>query len=99
MKNYNDHARELEKSGIVKLEGFVASEDARAAYDMVLDLATKHGVYAAGRWINSQSRFGYPKLFRKALNGLNRAAQFPNLIDNRLAPLIEQLVGQPVTPL
>jgi ectoine hydroxylase-related dioxygenase (phytanoyl-CoA dioxygenase family) len=97
MENFDDCALELEKRGLVKLEGLIAQQDARAARDMILDLASEHGVYAAGRWMHSPSRFGYPKPFRNALNGLNRAEKFPNLVGDRLTPLVERLVRQPVT--
>lgn len=99
MEKFDDCERELEERGLVKLEGLIAHQDARAARDMILNLASKHGVCTAGRWINSLSRFGYPKPFRNALNGLNRAEEFPNLVGDRLTPLVEGLVGQPVTPL
>ncbi len=99
MKNYDKLARELDERGIVKLEGYVASKDARAAHDMILNLAEEQGIYTAGRWINSPNRFSYPKSFRNALNELNRAKEFPRLAGNRLTPLIEKFVGHPVTPL
>ncbi|WP_108812194.1 phytanoyl-CoA dioxygenase family protein [Sphingorhabdus sp. Alg231-15] len=99
MENFDDLARELGERGIIKLEGLVASKDTRAAYDMILDLAAEHGIYTDGRWIKSTSRFGYPKPFRNALNGLNRSEEFPDLVGNRLTPLVEGFVGQPATPL
>lgn len=99
MESCNDHTRELYEKGIIKLEGFVASKDARAAYDMVLDLAEEHGIYTDGHWVKSTSRFGYPKPFRNALNGLNGSEEFPNLVGNRLTPLVAAIVGEPVTPL
>ncbi len=99
MENRDEHSRELHERGIVKLEGLVSVEQAGVAREMIFDLAKEHGVFSDGRWMKSPSRFGYPKPFRDALNRLNRADQFPRLVGDRLVPLIEKLVGQPVTPL
>jgi ectoine hydroxylase-related dioxygenase (phytanoyl-CoA dioxygenase family) len=99
MENFDDLSKLLANRGLVKLEGIVPAQKARDACALVLDLAREHGVYSAGRWMKSTSRFGYPKPFRNALNALNRAMEFPNLIDDRLVLMIERLVGQPVTPL
>jgi len=96
MKDLDYLASELSETGLVKLEGVVDAKEAQIAYDLIFDLANRHGVYSAGRWMQSTSRFGYPKPFRAALNALNRAPEFPNLIGDQLIPAIEQLIGQRV---
>ncbi len=99
MEHFDDLERELNERGLIKLEGVVPIEEARKAFEMVLDLAKEHGIYSAGSWMQSPSRFGYPKPFRNALNTLNRAEEFPTLIGAQLTPMIERLIGQPATPL
>ncbi len=99
MEQFDLRKREFEDRGLIKLEGWVAHDDALAARDMVLDLAKRHDVYVDDRWHSSPSRFGYPKPLRNALNVLGRAEHFPNLIDENLVSLAERLVGEPVTPM
>ena len=99
MINLDQIRSALEEGGIAKLEGLVPVDEARAAQSMVLELAEKHGLCPDGRWIKSPSRFGVPKEFRNALGKLNRSDEFPELLGERLASLIEKLVGAPVAPL
>ena len=99
MADFDDLTSELNEMGLIKLEGVVPVKEARNAFRMILECANEHGIYSAGRWMQSTSRFGYPKPFRNALNALNRAKEFPTLLGDQLKHKIEQLIGQPVTPL
>ncbi|MEM8917343.1 MAG: phytanoyl-CoA dioxygenase family protein [Pseudomonadota bacterium] len=99
MEKLDDHILELGERGIVKLAGLVPVEEAGVAREMIFDLAKKHAVFSAGRWIKSPSRFGYPKPFRDALNQLNRTDEFPDLIGRRITSLIEELLDAPVSPM
>lgn len=99
MRDLDDIRLQLDKAGIVKLEGLISVNDAREAHDKILELARDHGLYADGRWVKSQTRFGCPKSFRNALNKLNRSVGFPKLFDDQMVPMIEELVGASVAPL
>lgn len=99
MDPFETYSRELAQAGVVKIEGMVAPSTARAAHDRVVALAEEHEVFSNGRWMRSPSPFGYPKRFRSALNGLNHDQTFPNLLGAPVASLIEELMGEPVTPL
>lgn len=96
MLNLDEIRSRLNKAGIVKLDGFVASEDARVAFRKIRELAERHGLLADGRWITSQDRFAVPKVFRNALGKLQRDREFPCLMGERAINLIEQLVGAAV---
>ncbi len=87
----------LEERGIVKLEGVVPVDQARAAHRMVLKLAEEHGLYSSGTWMKSSGRFEVPKAFRKALIKLNKSTDFPDLAAAQFHPLIEHLLSAPVT--
>lgn len=99
MDEFGNIQGELEERGIVKIEGLIDAKLARAAKGKILELAKKHGVYSSGRWVKSQSRFGYAKPFRNALNKLNKSEGFPKMVGDQLIPLIERLVGAQVTPM
>lgn len=99
MRDLDDIRLQLNKEGIVKLEGLARVDDAREAHAKILDLARVHGLCADGRWVKSQTRFGCPKPFRNALNKLNRSIDFPKLLDDQMVPMIEELVGASVAPL
>ncbi|WP_379553343.1 phytanoyl-CoA dioxygenase family protein [Erythrobacter sp. W53] len=96
MDSLDSIREQLEDRGLVKLEGLIEADSARAAYGSVVSLAKEHSLYVDGQWIKSTSRFGSAKPFRNALTKLSKSAGFPKLVGDHLAPMIEQLVGDPV---
>lgn len=89
----------FEERGLIKVEGLIRADDAFKARNAVFALAKEHDLFAGGIWLRSQSRFGVPKAFRNALNSLNRSNDFPDLINQTVLSLSEELVGEPVTPM
>ena len=91
--------QELDQHGLVKVEGLVPRDAARAARTRVRTLAEEHNVLSGGRWMASPSPFGYPKPFRTTLNALNHNPTVPELLGAPVQSLIEDLMGEPVMPL
>jgi len=99
MINLGEHKRELEARGVTKLKGLLSKADAISARDLIYKTATEHGLYTRTGWQRSETRFGYAKPFRAALNRLSSSDDFPDLVSEDLIRLGEELLGEPVTPL
>ncbi|MEL7488568.1 MAG: hypothetical protein AAGJ87_15290 [Pseudomonadota bacterium] len=93
----NDQRPEFEARGVIKVPGLISNADARGARDLICDLAAEHAVYSSTGWSRSESRFGIDKSFRAAMNALNHAADFPDLISKSIVDMAETLIGEPVS--
>lgn len=93
------HKRALEDRGLVKLEGFVPKAQVTLARDLICAVAEKHGLYSAGSWTPSASRFSDAKPFRAAINALNHADHFPDLISEDVLQIARDLQGEAVASL
>lgn len=89
----------LEDRGLVKLEGFIPKAQITLARDLICSIAEKYGLYSASSWRRSASRFSNAKPFRAAINELNHADQFPNLISKEVVQIASDLQGEGVVPL
>ncbi|QTD54884.1 phytanoyl-CoA dioxygenase family protein [Parasphingorhabdus cellanae] len=90
---------EFEARGITKCDGLASKADAIVARDLIYEIAAEHSLHQSTGWQRSQSRFGIPKPFRAAINALNHADHFPNLVSEELVKVAEGLLGEPVRPL
>jgi len=99
MIELDEHKRTLEDRGLIKLEGFVPKAQVTLARDLICDVAEEYGLYSAGQWRQSASRFSDAKPFRAAINALNHADHFPDLVSEDVMQLARDLQGEAVTPL
>ena len=99
MIELDEHKRTLEAQGLLKLEGFVPKVQVTMARDLIFDVAEKHGLFSAGSWRRSDRRFSAAKPFRAAINALNHADYFPNLISEGVMQIACDLLGEAVAPL
>lgn len=95
----NKHQKVLEDRGLVKLEGFVPKAHVTLARDLICDVAEKYGLYSEGIWTRSASRFSDAKPFRAAINALNHADFFPDLISEDVMQIAGELQGEAVASL
>ena len=99
MMELDEQKRTLEDRGIVKLERLVPKAQVTMARDLICDVAEKHGLFSAGSWRRSASRFSDAKPFRAAINALNHADHFPDLIGEDVMQIARDLQGEAVAPL
>lgn len=99
MIELNEHKLEFETRGITKYHGLVSKAEAMVARDLIHEIASEHGLLTPAGWRRSHSRFGIPKPFRAAINALNHAGHFPNLVGEELVTVAQDLLGEPVRPL
>ena len=95
----NKHQKVLEDRGLVKLEGFVPKAHVTLERDLICDVAEKYGLYSEGIWTRSASRFSDAKPFRAAINALNHADFFPDLISEDVMQIAGELQGEAVASL
>lgn len=99
MMEVDEQKRRLEDRGLVKLERFVPEAQVTLARDLICDVAEKYGLYSEGNWTRSASRFSDAKPFRAAINALNHADHFPDLIGEEVMQIARDLQGEAVAPL
>lgn len=99
MIDLDEQKKTLEDRGLVKLEGFIPKAQVTLARDLICDVAEKYGLYSADGWTRSASRFSDAKPFRAAINALNHADHFPDLISEDVMQIARDLQGEAVAPL
>ncbi|GLQ21887.1 phytanoyl-CoA dioxygenase family protein [Algimonas porphyrae] len=94
-----DNKNALDRRGLTRMDAFLPQSDVRLARELILGLASDHGLYSSSGWAHSDSRFGVDKSFRDALKALNASDHFPDFISKTLLEIAAELVGETVTPL